>query len=95
LWGVLLGKTHNFSLQSRPADENRHFNLGMAKCEPSVKGLDASNKDAARSRRVARVSRTRQFCQALQSQLRPHHVFSRCSKKTFTKELAGLLMAQA
>ena len=26
LWGVLLGKTHNFSLQSRPADENRHFN---------------------------------------------------------------------
>jgi hypothetical protein len=29
--------------------------------------------------------------QALQSQLRPHHVFSRCSKKTLTKKLAGLI----
>ena len=29
--------------------------------------------------------------QDLQSQLRPHHVFSRCSKKTLTKKLAGLI----
>ena len=29
--------------------------------------------------------------QALQSQLRPHHVFSRCLKNTLTKKLAGLI----
>ena len=29
--------------------------------------------------------------QALQSQSRPHHVFSRCSKKTLTKKVAGLI----
>lgn len=29
--------------------------------------------------------------QDLQSQLRPHHVFSRCSKKTLTKKVAGLI----
>ena len=29
--------------------------------------------------------------QPLQSQLRPHHVFSRCSKKTLAKKLAGLI----
>ena len=29
--------------------------------------------------------------QALQSQLRPHHVFSRFSKKTLTNKLTGLI----
>jgi hypothetical protein len=29
--------------------------------------------------------------QAFPSQLRPHHVFSRCLKKTLTKEVAGLI----
>ena len=29
--------------------------------------------------------------QALQSQLRPHHVFSRCPKKTLAKKVAGLI----